>query len=225
VAVAVAREKMRPGDLVQVKTPNAVAGIRGTVIVAEVFNAGHSVVTVLKGTIDVTRLEAGQVVGAATIVAALERVTVAGGAPVSTPQRIGPEAARQLGQDFRLAPPRATPPAATAAVNAGEVARAAKDLATLSRRVPVEHRLGANAVDDDPDDVTTQESRGVPGRENADKVGKLENGPKGRSESMTYEAPPAVKNPSRAADSVNAVTQATKYGDKGGRGKNGRDRY
>src|SRR5687768_6364490 len=28
-AVAVAREKMRPGDLVEVKTPNAVAGIRG----------------------------------------------------------------------------------------------------------------------------------------------------------------------------------------------------
>jgi hypothetical protein len=223
VAVAVAREKMRHGDLLQVKTPNAVAGIRGTVIVAEVFNASHSVVTVLKGTIDVTRLEAGQLVGAATIVNALQQVTVAGRAPVSAPQRIGPEAARQLGQEFRLAPPRAIPPAATAAVNAGELHRAAKDLAALPRRVAVESRLHANAVDDDSDDVTTQEGRGVPSREKLEKVGKLEGGPKGRAESTTYES--AVKTPSRTADAVNTVTEATKYSDKSGRGKGGRDRY
>src|SRR3989442_1383355 len=63
VAVAVARERMRPGDLVEVRTPNAVAGIRGTVIVAEVFDAQRSVITVLKGVIDVTRLDAGRAAG------------------------------------------------------------------------------------------------------------------------------------------------------------------
>jgi FecR protein len=217
VAVAVAREKMRQGDLVQVKTPNAVAGIRGTVIVAEVFNASHSVVTVLKGTIDVMRLEAGQPVGAATIVNALQRVTVAGPSPMSAPERIGPEAAHQLGQEFRLAPPRATPPAVTAAVNAGEVNRAAKDLAALPRRAAADRRLRSSAVDDDADDVNTQEGRGVP------KVGKLESSPKGRAETATYEAP-AVKTPSRTVDAVNPVTDATKYSDKSSRGKGGRDR-
>ena len=95
VAVAVAREKMRPGDVVQVKTPNAVAGIRGTVIVAEVLDADHSVITVLKGTIDVRRLDAGGVVGAAVIVNALQRVSVTGDAPVSGPQAVAPAAARQ----------------------------------------------------------------------------------------------------------------------------------
>jgi FecR-like protein len=224
VAVAVAREKMRQGDLVQVKTPNAVAGIRGTVIVAEVFNASHSVVTVLKGTIDVMRLEAGQIVGAATIVNALQRITVAGQAPVSAPERIGPEAARQLGQEFRLAPPRATPPAATAAVNAGEVNRAAKDLAALPRRVAADRRLRSSVVDDDVDDVSTQEGRGVPSREKGEKVGKLESGPKGRAEIPSYEAPPAVKAPSRTVDAVYPVTDATKYSDKSNRGKGGRDR-
>src|SRR5262245_16970196 len=81
VAVAVARERMRPGDLVEVRTPNAVAGIRGTVIVAEVFDPQRSVITVLKGVIDVARLDAGRAVGGSTVLNALQRVTVTG--PVS----------------------------------------------------------------------------------------------------------------------------------------------
>ena len=36
IAVAVAREKMKPGDTIEVKTPNAVAAVRGTVFVVEV---------------------------------------------------------------------------------------------------------------------------------------------------------------------------------------------
>lgn len=36
IAVAVAREKVRPGEEIEVRTPNAVAGVRGTVFVAEV---------------------------------------------------------------------------------------------------------------------------------------------------------------------------------------------
>jgi len=39
IAVAVAREKMKPGEEVEVRTPNAVAGVRGTVFVAEVSQA------------------------------------------------------------------------------------------------------------------------------------------------------------------------------------------
>jgi FecR-like protein len=35
-ALAVAREKMRPGETIEIRTPNAVAGVRGTVVVTEV---------------------------------------------------------------------------------------------------------------------------------------------------------------------------------------------
>ena len=39
IAVAVARERMTPGDQIEVRTPNAVAGVRGTVFVVEVLQA------------------------------------------------------------------------------------------------------------------------------------------------------------------------------------------
>jgi hypothetical protein len=39
IAVAVARERMRPGEVVEVRTPNAVAAVRGTVLIAEVTRA------------------------------------------------------------------------------------------------------------------------------------------------------------------------------------------
>src|SRR6267142_4197760 len=106
VAVAVARERMQPGDLVEVRTPNAVAGIRGTVIVAEVFDAQRSVITVLKGVIDVTRLDAGRASGPATILNALQQVTITSTSPVPVPQSISSDAARRMGAEFRPAPPR-----------------------------------------------------------------------------------------------------------------------
>jgi hypothetical protein len=42
IAIAVAPEKMKPGDQVEVRTPNAVAGVRGTVFIAEVTRATAS---------------------------------------------------------------------------------------------------------------------------------------------------------------------------------------
>jgi hypothetical protein len=225
VAVAVAREKMRAGDLVEVKTPNAVAGIRGTVVVAEVFGVDRSVVTVLKGTVDVRRLEAGRLVGTATIVNALQRVTIAGRGAVSAPERVTPAAASQLGGEFRLAPPRATPQAAIAAVNAGEVARAAKDHAGGPRRGDVDRRIRANVVDTDSDDVATLPARG--GREKRERHGKGDTGPRGRGET-TYEAPAVVKPYSRSAEPIFAVPEPMKYSERNsersGRGKGGRDR-
>src|SRR2546421_1303566 len=128
VAVAVARERMRPGDLVEGRTPNAVAGIRGTVIVAEVFDAQRSVITVLKGGIDVPRPDAGRAAGPATMLNALQQVTITGPSPVSAPRPISIDAAQKMGADFRAAPPRSAPSATTAAVNQGEVERTAKDM-------------------------------------------------------------------------------------------------
>ncbi len=42
VAVAVAKDKMRSGEQIEVKTPNAVAAVRGTVFIAEVIRASAS---------------------------------------------------------------------------------------------------------------------------------------------------------------------------------------
>jgi hypothetical protein len=42
IAVAVAREKVKPGEEIEVRTPNAVAGVRGTVFIAEVVQASAS---------------------------------------------------------------------------------------------------------------------------------------------------------------------------------------
>src|SRR5438067_12326769 len=39
-ALAVAREKMRPGEEIQIRTPNAIAGVRGTVVITEVNRQG-----------------------------------------------------------------------------------------------------------------------------------------------------------------------------------------
>ena len=134
VAVAVARERMRPGDLVEVRTPNAVAGIRGTVIVAEVYDPRHSVITVLKGVIDVTRLDAGRLIGPSTVLNALQQVTIGGA--VSSPQAISSDTARSMRDEFRTLPPRGAPIATTAAVGQGEMDRVSKDLGTQSGSTP-----------------------------------------------------------------------------------------
>jgi hypothetical protein len=60
IALAVAKERMKPGESVEIKTPNAVAGVRGTVIIAEVSAPGGAVssrFTLLTGIVDVTMLD------------------------------------------------------------------------------------------------------------------------------------------------------------------------
>src|SRR5437870_2555046 len=39
IALAVAKDKMKPGESIEIRTQNAVAGVRGTVVVAEVSRA------------------------------------------------------------------------------------------------------------------------------------------------------------------------------------------
>jgi hypothetical protein len=71
IALAVAKERMRPGESIDVRTPNAVAGIRGTVVIAEVARRGADTstrFTLLTGVIEVLRLDRQrQPVGAAAI--------------------------------------------------------------------------------------------------------------------------------------------------------------
>ena len=213
-AVAVAREKMRPGDLVEVKTPNAVAGIRGTVIVAEVLDPNHSVITVLKGVIDVRRMD-GERLGPPIIVNALQRVTVADRAPVSTPQSVALEAAKRLGQEFRVAPPRSTPSAATAAVNQGEVERTARYLTSIAASVPRDRRDSQTVTDDDQD-TGDQDGAGMTRRDpDGGKADKIEKVDRRRGRGRTVDTSSAVKANAPATASVVPLGEALKSNDQG----------
>jgi FecR protein len=108
ISVAVSKALMKPGDVIEIRTPNAVTAIRGTVVVAEVEPAGsgyRSTITILRGLVDVTRLDptAGPV-GPAVKVGALQRVSVVGAGPVPQPTSITQEAARGLGSEFSMVP-------------------------------------------------------------------------------------------------------------------------
>ncbi len=114
VAVAVVKERMKPGESVEIRTPNALAGIRGTVVIAEVdqttsqvgaTSAGFTTtITVLRGIIDFRRLDGltRQPLGPAIAVGALESVRVTGAAPPRPVQRIPADVQQRLIQDFRV---------------------------------------------------------------------------------------------------------------------------
>ena len=120
IAVAVAKGLMKPGEVIEIKTPNAVTAIRGTVVIAEVLPAseGHrSTITILRGLVDVTKLDsAGNLSGPAVKVGALQRVTVADSQPVTKPESITQDTARSLASEFSSVP-KTGPAAAMEALN------------------------------------------------------------------------------------------------------------
>jgi hypothetical protein len=105
---------MKPGETVELKTPNAVVAIRGTLVVAEV-SPPRSTITVVRGLVEVTKLDpaTGRAVGPPVSVGALERVTVTDARPILAPEAITPESARSLASDFTFVPQNA--PASTLA--------------------------------------------------------------------------------------------------------------
>lgn len=132
IAVAVSKDRMKPGEVVQITTPNVIAAIRGTVVIAEV-SGGRSVITVLRGLIDVTRIDpAGRTIGQPVNVSVHETISVSGASalPLPRPTTISPEKAKGLSVDFTVLPKN--PPAASVApVVADSLARAAQDLAAV----------------------------------------------------------------------------------------------
>lgn len=131
ISVAVSKALMKPGEVIEIKTPNAVTAIRGTVVVAEVEPAGNgyrSTITILRGLVDVTRLDAtAGPVGPAVKVGALQRVSVVGSAPVPQPTSITREAARDLASEFSMVP-KEVPAASVEPLNAALMEAAISDL-------------------------------------------------------------------------------------------------
>src|SRR5437867_9007515 len=121
ISVAVSKGLMKPGEVIEIKTPNAVTAIRGTVVVAEVFPVAggvQSTITVLRGLVDVTRLDpvTRQRVGPSVDVGARQAVTAIGSNSLSRPAPISPDDAKRLTADFQIVPSTAPSAAATAAV-------------------------------------------------------------------------------------------------------------
>jgi hypothetical protein len=115
VAVAVVKERMKPGESVEIRTPNAVAGIRGTVVIAEVDQATSQMgpvtsggftttITVLKGLIEFRRLDGltRQPSGPPVPVGALQSIRVTGGAPPRPVQKVPTDVQQRLINDFRV---------------------------------------------------------------------------------------------------------------------------
>lgn len=125
ISVAVDKSRIREGEVVEIKTPNAVSGIRGTIVVAEAVG-NVSRITVLRGLVDVYRRDpvTGGAVGPATPVGVRESVTVRANVLPARPQTISPEVARGLSSAFT--PP--VRPVSPATGMVGDEVTKAKDL-------------------------------------------------------------------------------------------------
>jgi hypothetical protein len=140
LSLAVARDRMKPGDSVDIRTSVAVAGVRGTVVIAEVSPAANPVdtatrFTVLKGLVEVSALDptTRQAFGASTFLAARQTL-LADRRGVTSPTAISQQAAERLSMLFE--PPLATPTGPRAAITESHLAKAADDLRDVARATP-----------------------------------------------------------------------------------------
>jgi hypothetical protein len=122
IAVAVEKSLMKPGERVDIRTPNAVAGVRGTVLIVEAASS-VSTVTVLRGLVHVTRLNpaTGDPVGAYTAVGARQAVTVRHNVLPARSTPIAPSRAEELSREFT--PPLQTVTSAAIVPDAAEIER------------------------------------------------------------------------------------------------------
>jgi hypothetical protein len=123
---------MRPGELIEIRTPHAVAGVRGTVVVAEVVPGPDgrlvSRFTVLKGMVEVVRLTPSGTTPAPVSLAVRDRVELDHAA--STRSKLSEDGARRLAETFRVPP--AAPSVAIRATSRAHLHQAASDAAALA---------------------------------------------------------------------------------------------
>jgi len=118
-AIAVAKERMKPGETIEIRTPNAVAGIRGTIVVVEIdqttAQAGPGAAafttrfTVLTGEVLVRQLQGGQPFGGGVTLGSNQQARFTGLTPPVT-RSLTPSEAHQLSNSFKAT--KTDPPAA-----------------------------------------------------------------------------------------------------------------
>lgn len=113
LALAVAKDRMRPGQRIDIKTPNAVAGVRGTIVITEVSGTGSATdqgggvntrFTVLTGVLEVALLDprTGQPGATRYTLNPLQTVSITGFIPPQGPSDITPAQAQAAASDYRV---------------------------------------------------------------------------------------------------------------------------
>jgi hypothetical protein len=117
IAMGVVRQRMRPGEVIEIRTPNAIAAIRGTVLVVELIPAPGGTpgppnyttkVHVLQGLVEVS--DPNNPAAPAVQVGALQSWSRTGSEPFSQTS-LSPAAAERVFADLRSAPQIAEGPA------------------------------------------------------------------------------------------------------------------
>jgi hypothetical protein len=141
MGIAVVKERMNPGELIEIRTPNAVAAIRGTVVITEVSPAtsqrgatpgGFTTnITVIRGLVELHQLDATthQRQGVPVWLGPLQTIQLAGGAVLPAPKQITPESAQRLVDDMKVRTEEV--PAASAPVIQSQVQEAATAVAAM----------------------------------------------------------------------------------------------
>lgn len=107
IALSVDKSRVKPGESVQIKTPNAVAAIRGTIIIAEVdpgAAGSETHFTLLTGIVDVTRVDqsTGRASGAPVTMLPLQTLGVIGAGALGTPRPITKTDAGSIAASFSV---------------------------------------------------------------------------------------------------------------------------
>jgi hypothetical protein len=131
--LALLKDRLKPGERIDVKTPNAITAVRGTVVVVEVVPASSgatSRVTALSGFVEVWTLDpaTGQPSGAPLRLNALQQTTVSGLNAPSPPQPISRSEAQLIDATYAFG---LKPGAPTADVLKKQADQAAKDAALV----------------------------------------------------------------------------------------------
>ena len=141
IALSVDKSRVKPGESVEIKTPNAVAAIRGTIIIAEVDPPTPASpdtstrFTLLTGVVDVTRIDqtTGRLTGAPVILKPLQALGVSGVAPLGMPRPITRVEADAVAAGFS-APLREPSPSANSKVVDDQVQEASKRTAAVDSK-------------------------------------------------------------------------------------------
>ena len=167
IALAVDKSRMKPGESVEIRTPNAVAAIRGTIVMAEVEAPavpGHDVATrftLLTGIVDVTLLDpsTGRASSPGLTLKPMQTVGITGSTPPSAPRSLSRAEAQAIAGGYAV--PLKEPPTGAISQVVDEHVRQA------TKRVTHEERAVAagGAADEPGDDSRTSGGRDKGGRD------------------------------------------------------------
>ncbi len=222
ISVAVSKDQMKPGEVVEIRTPNSVAAIRGTVVVAEVEPGydGRSTITVLRGLIDVVKIDSatGLATGPLVAVAALQSVAVTGASAVPPAAPIRPDTAQQLTNDFRVIP-KAVPSVITAAIAQDQIEQA-KQAAEVMAPVLSQSAASSTEKDKNKKEKDKKDKHQSEADRDTAKDGSQPNGKK-RDQRHTRTWPDSENRNDSNGDAVNTVATGLSNGNSGSAGYSG----